>query len=253
MYRKIHIPPPPRMDWAYFLDVDGTLIELAMTPDAIEVDHALPVLLETLHRQTGGALALISGRAVADLDRHIGILQVPRAGQHGLERRDAAGRLWRHETPESVKRALLEALAPLLARHGGLLLEDKGSTLAIHYRRAPMLGAYVHRFLGRLVSDIGQGLQLQAGKRVVEVKPAGVDKGMAVAEYLTEAPFLGRLPVFIGDDITDETAFALVNERGGISVKVGPGRSCARYRLPGVAAVRAWLAYQPMSPHHEHP
>lgn len=242
MMRNTRRPPPPRADWAYFLDVDGTLIELAISPDAIEVDRNLPALLDTVYRQTGGALALVSGRSVADLDRRIGLHQVPRAGQHGLERRDALGSLRRHATPEPAKKAILKALEPVLARHSGLLLEDKGLTLAVHYRQAPRLGAYVHRFLGRLVDDMGRGLHLQVGKRVVEVKPIGVDKGTAVAEYLAEAPFVGRIPVFVGDDANDEHAFALVNERGGVSIKVGTGRSCAHYRLPDVASVRAWLA-----------
>jgi trehalose 6-phosphate phosphatase len=236
------MPPPAQPDWAYFLDVDGTLLDLAMTPDAIEVDGALPTLLETLHRQTGGAVALVSGRALDDLDRRIGAPQVPRAGLHGLERRDAAGCLWRHAAPPAAMQAVRDALAPVLARHPGLLLEDKGLTLALHYRRAPALASYVHRLLGRLAAELGDGLQLQRGKRVVEIKPTGGDKGTAVLEYLAELPFLGRRPVFVGDDANDEDAFAAVNGRGGTSVKVGAGRSCARYRLPDVAAVRVWLA-----------
>ncbi|QDX79993.1 trehalose-phosphatase [Denitratisoma sp. DHT3] len=241
-YRNTRSPPSPQAGWAYFLDVDGTLIDLAISPDAIEVDRHLLALLDTVYRKTGGALALVSGRSVADLDRHIGLSQVPRAGQQGLERRDAKGKLRRHVTSEPAKQAMLKALEPVLARHSGLLLEDKGMTLAVHYRQVPRLGAYVHRFLGRLVEDMGRGFHLQVGKRVVEVKPVGVDKGTAVAAYLAEAPFAGRTPVFVGDDANDEHAFALVNERGGVSIKVGAGRSCAHYRLPDVASVRAWLA-----------
>ena len=254
-YRKPPRPPPPQADWAYFLDVDGTLLELALTPDAVAVDAALPKLLETLHRRAGGALALVSGRALADLDRRVGATQVPRAGQHGLERRDAAGRVWLHAAPPAGKRGLLAALAPVLARHGDLVLEDKGLTLALHYRRAPMLGAYVHRLLSRLAAEAGTGLQLQTGKRVVELKPAGIDKGTAVVEYLAEPPFQGRRPVFVGDDATDEHAFAVVNARGGISVKVGSGATCARYRLSDVPAVRTWLAgvFTQEVHSHEHP
>ena len=236
------LPPPAQMDWAYFLDVDGTLIDLAVTPDAVTIDRALPTLLENLHRQAGGAVALVSGRALDDLDRRIGAPQVPRAGQHGLERRDAVGRLWLHATPPTAKQVVRDALAPLLARHTRLLFEDKGLTLALHYRQAPALASYVHRLMGRLVAEAGAGLELQKGKCVVELKPSGVDKGTAVAEYLLEPPFHGRRPVFVGDDANDEHAFAAVNARGGISVKVGTGRSCARFRLPNVAAVRVWLA-----------
>lgn len=239
---QIRMPPPPQPDWAYFLDVDGTLIDLALTPDAVAVDHALPTLLATLRRRTDGAVALVSGRALADLDRRLGTETLPGAGLHGLERRDASGFLRTHASPPAAKNAMLSALAPVLARHGGLLLEDKGLTVALHYRKAPALASYVHRLMGRLAAAAGEGLQIQKGKRVVEIKPSGFDKGSAVAEFLAEPPFCGRRPVFVGDDANDEHAFAAVNARGGISVKVGAGRSCARYRLPNVAAVRTWLA-----------
>jgi trehalose 6-phosphate phosphatase len=135
-----------------------------------------------------------------------------------------------------------QALAPVLARHPGLLLEDKGLTLALHYRRAPQLAAYAHRLMARLAAGAGAGLEVQRGKRVAEIKPAGVDKGTAIEEYLREAPFRGRRPVFIGDDLNDEHGFAEVNRLDGISIKVGGGRSIARYRLRDVAAVMRWLA-----------
>ncbi|MDP2367449.1 trehalose-phosphatase [Rhodoferax sp.] len=236
------IPPPPSTDWAYFLDVDGTLINIAETPQAVCVDSALLDLIGQLHRASGGAVALVSGRMISDLQNRLGPLNLPLAGQHGLERRDATGRLWIHAAPPSAKCAVKEALAPLLARHPGLMLEDKGLTLALHYRLASNMAATVHRIMGRLVDQIGQGLELQRGKMVVEIKPAGIDKGTAVAEYLTEPPFRDRRAVFIGDDLNDEHGFAEVNRLGGISIKVGRGTSCARYRLQDVAAVRRWLA-----------
>lgn len=129
----------------------------------------------------------------------------------------------------------------MLARHPGLLLEDKGLALAVHYRQVPTLAGYLHRLLQRLAALAGEPLQLQKGKRVVEVKPLGFDKGTAIEEYLAEPPFQGRRPVFIGDDVTDEHGFAVVNRLRGLSVKVGAGPTQARYRLPDVAAVRAWL------------
>ncbi len=234
-------PPVPSVGWAYFLDVDGTLIDIADTPDAVQVDMALLDLIERLHRASGGAVALVSGRSISDLERHLGMLRLPLAGQHGLERRDAAGRLWIHAAPPDAKCAIKEALLPVLARHPGLLLEDKGLTLALHYRRAPRLAAYAHRVMGHLASLAGKELDVQRGKRVVEIKPAGIDKGTAVGEYLREPPFQMRRPVFIGDDLNDEHGFAEVNKMGGISIKVGKGASCARFRLPDVAAVRRWL------------
>jgi trehalose 6-phosphate phosphatase len=122
-----------------------------------------------------------------------------------------------------------------------LLLEDKGLTLALHYRKAPQLASYVHQLMARLACQFGQGMELQLGKCVVEVKPSGIDKGTAVTEYLAESPFSGRRPVFIGDDLNDEHGFSAVNRLDGISIKVGRGDSCAKFRLLDVAAVRNWL------------
>lgn len=234
-------PPAPSIDWAYFLDVDGTLIDIAERPDAITVDAGLLELIARLHRASGGAVALVSGRALGDLDQRLGALRVPLAGQHGLERRDAAGRLWIHAAPPAAKCSLVEALTPVLERNPGLLLEDKGLTLALHYRAAPHLADYAQRLMEDLARGAGADLEVQHGKCVAEVKPAGIDKGTAVTEYLAESPFLGRRPVFIGDDLNDEHAFAEVNKVNGISIKVGEGSSAARYGLRDVAAVRRWL------------
>ncbi|MBI5107846.1 MAG: trehalose-phosphatase [Rhodocyclales bacterium] len=235
------LPPAPCVECAFFLDVDGTLLEIADTPSAVRVDMELLELIGRLFRISGGALALVSGRSISDLEELLGAQRLPLAGQHGLERRDAAGRLWIHAAPPGAKCMIKEALAPVLTRHPGLLLEDKGLTLALHYRQAPHLAAYAHRLMATLMQEAGGELELQKGKRVIEIKPAGIDKGTAVAEYLTESPFRGRHPVFIGDDLNDEHGFAEVNRMDGISIKVGPGASCARYRLPHVVAVRHWL------------
>ncbi|MDZ4254636.1 MAG: trehalose-phosphatase [Sulfuritalea sp.] len=234
-------PPLANVDWAFFLDVDGTLLEIADQPSGVHVDLELLDMIGRLYRISGGALALVSGRSISDLEDLLGAQRLPLAGQHGLERRDAAGRLWIHAAPPGAKCAIKEALAPVLARHPGLLLEDKGLTLALHYRQAPHLAAYAHRLMSRLMQEAGGDLELQKGKRVIEIKPAGIDKGTAVAEYLTESPFCGRHPVFIGDDLNDEHGFAEVNRLGGTSIKVGRGPSCAHFRLSGVAAVRNWL------------
>lgn len=242
MATRSAFPPAPSVDWAYFLDVDGTLIDLADTPDAVHVDAALLELIARLHRASGGAVALVSGRALADLQQHLGKLRLPLAGQHGLERRDAAGRRWVQAAPPAAKSAIKAALAPVLARHPGLLLEDKGLTLALHYRRSPHLAAYALRLMAGLAAAAGAGLELQRGKCVAEIKPAGIDKGTALTDYLAQPPFKGRRPVFIGDDRNDEHGFAAVNKLKGISIKVGKGASCARFRLRDVAAVRRWLA-----------
>ena len=236
---RADLPPAPQLDWAFFLDVDGTLIEIADTPEAVHVDAALLALIARLHRASGGAVALVSGRALSFMQRRLGRLRLPLAGQHGLERRDAKGRMHVRRAPPGAKRAIKRALTPILARHPGLLLEDKGLTLALHYRLAPQLAAYAHRLMGQLAT--GAGLELQRGKRVAEIKPRGIDKGAAITAFLAEPPFKGRRPVFIGDDLNDEHGFAAVNRLHGISIKVGSGRSCARFRLRDVAAVRTWL------------
>lgn len=234
-------PPAPDDAWAYFFDLDGTLVDLEPAPEDVRVDGDLRALLDGLHRTAGGAVALISGRSLADLDRLFAPARWPAAGQHGTERRDAAGRVTRHDlAPERLAEAR-ERLRAAAERHPGLRLEDKGLTLALHYRGAPRLASHAHRLAAAALADLGPDFRAQTGKRIVELKPAGHDKGQAVLAFMREPPFAGRVSVFVGDDVTDEWGFAAVNELGGHTVKVGPGRTAARWRLRDVAAVRAWL------------
>lgn len=233
-------PPPADVGWAFFLDVDGTLIDIAASPGAVIVDDALLGLVARLHHASGGALALISGRCLKDLDKHLGSVRIPLAGQHGLERRNAAGRQYTHAVSANARRDLHHRLDVLVAQHPGLLLEDKGLSLALHYRQAPHLASWLHKLLRSWIQT-HDGLELQKGKRVLEIKPIGFDKGSAIAEFMVEPPFHGRMPVFIGDDATDEHGFERLNQMTGLSVKVGAGSTAAKYRLPNVAAVRAWL------------
>lgn len=241
--RPRRTPPPLHDGCALFLDIDGTLVEIAPTPQAVRIVPALPALLLRLRRRLGGAVALVTGRAISDVDRLLPGMTLPVAGQHGCERRDAAGMLHLHAA-DAVTLARLRALyAAFALRHPGLVLEDKGATLAIHYRQVPHLAAAVHRAVGAGVATTPpHAWRLQPGKRLVEVRPDGRDKGTAIADFLAEPPFAGRCPVFAGDDRGDEHGFALVERRGGWSVKVGRGRSIARYRLPDVDAVLGWLA-----------
>jgi trehalose 6-phosphate phosphatase len=234
--------PAAQPGWAYFLDLDGTLLDIAPDPNLVHIDRELVQLLERLHHVNGGAVALVSGRALSDLDRRLSPLTLPRAGQHGLERRDARGIVRFHSGSPDAKERIREALLPLLGRHPALGLEDKGLTLAVHYRQAPHLEDVVIETMNSLVAESRGVLVLQKGKCVAEAKPAHIDKGTAIDDYLAEKPFIGRRPVFIGDDLNDEGGFAAINRVDGISIKVGMEDSCARYRLPGVAAVRAWLA-----------
>ena len=237
--------PTPQPEWAYFFDIDGTLVELEDSPAGTGPDADLQRLIAELCRAAGGAIALISGRSIADIDRLVRDHRLPVAGQHGIERRDAAGRISRHAVPAQGLDWARSQLAAAVARHHGLVLEDKGLSLALHYRRAPRLGGYAHRLIRSLAARIGSQYCVQTGKRIVEMKPAGKDKGVAVLEFMQEEPFRGRTPVFIGDDTTDEYGFATVNRLHGHSVKVGPGRTVARWRLRDVGAVRAWLARRP--------
>jgi len=238
-------PPPPLPGWAYFFDIDGTLADIADAPAGARVDPEFRRVLAALAQRAGGAVALITGRTIADTDRLFPGLRLPVAGQHGAERRDAAGRVRRHAGAARTAAALDEARRQLglaAARHPGLLLEDKGLSLALHYRRAPRLAGYAHRLVRAAARRLGGRYTVRPGKRVVELAPDGRDKGAAVLEFLAEPPFRGRTPVFVGDDASDEYGFTVVNRLHGHSVKVGPGRSAARWRLADVAAVRAWLA-----------
>jgi trehalose 6-phosphate phosphatase len=237
-------PPPLERDHALFLDIDGTLLDLAPTPDRVRVDARIAALLPALARRLGGAVALITGRTLEDAGRLFPELSLPVAGQHGLERRAADGSIHLHDAPSSGLRSLYPQLARFAARHEGLWLEDKGTTLALHYRLAPLLASHVHQTLKTQLAaaGVGRGLRLQPGKGVLEIKPDGRDKGTAILEYMAEPPFAGRFPVFVGDDQTDEYGFAAVLRVGGWAVKVGPGRTRAQFRLPNVGAVRSWLA-----------
>lgn len=228
---------------ALFLDVDGTLLELATAPQAVSVPEELRERLRTLCHASGGAVALVSGRAITDLDALFAPLTLPSAGLHGFEHRGASGTYCRRALPsaaalESARRAMLE----ISRRHAGLQMEDKRFALALHYRGAPHLEDMVVDAMRDLAAQVADDLELQRGKMVVELRPAGATKAEAVAALLAEAPFAGRLPIVVGDDLTDEPAFELVNRRGGLSVLVGaPRPSAARARLADVTAVRSWL------------
>jgi trehalose 6-phosphate phosphatase len=234
--------PPYAQDWAFFLDIDGTLLEHAERPDAVRVGPALRRLLAGLEDATGGAVALISGRPVHDIGRLFAPLRLPAAGQHGAERLSASGTLHRHRAPLARLARAAAQLVGLTAQNPGLVFENKGMTLALHYRLAPRLRSIAQRGMRQAAARLGDEFELQAGKFVIEIRPGGKDKGSAIAEFMVEAPFAGRVPVFIGDDLTDEHGFALVNRLSGHSVKVGRGRTRARWRLADAAAVRRWLA-----------
>jgi trehalose 6-phosphate phosphatase len=237
--------PPPSADFAWFFDVDGTVAEIAETPDAVIVHSDTARVLARLHARSHGALALVSGRPIADIDRLLPGTRYPAAGQHGFERRSADGNVTLFGARSPALADAQAAVTAFVERHPGLRLELKGHSLAVHYRQAPRLAAHVHRTMRTLRDSLGESFKLQAGKRVLELLPVGTDKGTAVEAFLREPPFAGRVPVFVGDDLTDEHAFAIVNARGGYSVKVGRGPTAARFRLPDVEAVRSWIDRDP--------
>lgn len=234
--------------WALFLDFDGTLVDLAPRPDAVVVAPALPGLLAALAARCGGAVALLSGRSIAALDRYLAPLVLPAAGQHGLERRTADGTLTAAALDRPGYIAMAEALSRLVEHHPGLVLERKSLTLCCHYRQRPDLQPMVRATVERLAAD-HPAFAVQPAKMAYEIKPKGADKGTALAAFLAEAPFRGRRALYAGDDLTDEAAFAAVNRLGGLSIKLGGGPTLARRRLAGPAALHDWLREAARSGH----
>jgi trehalose 6-phosphate phosphatase len=235
-------PPPADIGWAWFFDIDGTLIEIAATPSSVVVHDDLPHIISRLHELSGGAVSLITGRAVSDVESFLPLPGIAVAGQHGLEMRSAEGEVSVDKPPRADFATIESELAGIAKRHHGLIVEHKGGSVALHYRRAPQLAGYAHRVMRDIQSRHAPDLVIQKGKRVVELRARGTDKGVAINTLMQLPPFHGRVPAFVGDDVTDEAGFALVNEMGGHSIKVGSGRTRARWRLSDVDDVREWLS-----------
>ncbi len=230
--------------WCLFLDVDGTLLEYAQAPDSVTVPAGLVAELDRLFAALNGAVALVSGRRVSQLDRLFAPLRLPAAGVHGLERRSAGGIV--QNAPVDAARLGLarEALQALVAMHPGLLLEDKGGALALHTRGAAQLEPLVRSNAYRIAGELGAPYHVLEGYMVFEIKPLVPDKGTAIESFLAEPPFAGRMPVFLGDDITDRAGFEAVSRCGGIPIAVG-ARVSAPWKLADVRAVRQWLGALP--------
>ncbi len=227
---------------AFFLDVDGTLLGFRERPEDVVADAGLLDILTHLRETAGGALALVSGRLISDLDRIVAPLVLPAGGVHGAEMRFADGR--REAAAGTAIAKVAEAAATFVVAHPGLRLEDKGGVaLALHYRQATERREDVRAFLEAAVQD--EALTIQHGKMVAEVKPAGRHKGKAIEALLATPPFAGRVPLFMGDDLTDEYGFETVNRLGGVSVKVGDAdeATSAIHRLTDTSAVRDFLGH----------
>jgi len=227
---------------AFFLDVDGTLLGFKERPEDVIADEALLDLLRRLSVAADGAVGLVSGRMISDLDRIVAPLVLPAGGVHGAELRFADGR--REAVAGSAVAAVRDAAAAFVNARPGLRLEDKGgAAIALHYRQAPERADEVRDFLQEAVRD--DALMIQHGKMVAEVKPVGTHKGKAIEALLDTSPFAGRTPLFMGDDLTDEHGFATVNGLpGGLSIKVGGTEepTVARHRLADTSMVRDFLA-----------
>ena len=231
-------PPLPARDWALFLDVDGTLLDLAPTPDDVRVPAELLGDLGLLHDALGGALVLVSGRLVESLDMLFAPLRLPAIGLHGLQRRD--GDIEERNLPQGFS-SVLEAARRLAAKFPGAQVEDKGITIALHWRNAPAAAEPLHEFATSALTEL-PGFRLQPGHDVIELRPGGHDKGDAIAALLATRSFAERTPAFAGDDLTDESGFDIVNAHRGITVLVGArAPSAAVFGLRDPPAVRSWL------------
>jgi trehalose 6-phosphate phosphatase len=237
-------PPPLSPRSALFLDFDGCLVEIAERPDAVIVPPALPDLLRRLHDQLEGAVALITGRNIEDLRRHLPDFSGAIAGSHGAELAMPGAAITALHQQTFDLAALHDAAQSIAAPHPLLLIEPKPHGVGIHYRAQPGLQSYVETALEGLLAHF-PGLVLQKSKMAAELRPKDVSKGGALARLMEIAPFAGRLPVYAGDDLTDEPAIAEAQRMNGFGVKIGEGDSVARFRLADPAAVASWLGATP--------
>ena len=231
--------PTVTPDTALFLDFDGTLADIAPSPDAVRVASGLVPLLAALQQQLDGALAIVTGRPIDDVDQFLAPLQLPTAGEHGAQYRLPDGT--RPSLGQPPLADAIEVMESLAAQHAGLLVEHKPHSVALHYRHAPELQQLCRAAMEQVVAA-RPGVELLAGKFVFEVKPAGIHKGQAITVFMSAPPFQGRTPIFAGDDVTDEPGFDTVQQFGGRGIKVGEGPTAARHRCLSPAALRGWLA-----------
>jgi trehalose 6-phosphate phosphatase len=227
---------------ALFLDVDGTLLEIAATPDLVRVPSSLRNTLQLTFERAQGAFALLSGRSLEDLDKLFFPSVFPASGMHGLEVRLRGGRIVRPEIDPSMLDRARAWLRMLQKGNRGLLLEDKGIALAMHCRLAPKLASEIEMVMSEMSAELGEAFIMRPGKCVFELMPRGFDERTAIQLFMKEPEFAGRTPVFVGDDPTDEVGFQAVNEMGGHSIRVGKlEETAAQYCFSSVSTVVAWL------------
>ncbi len=224
--------------WALFLDIDGTLLDLAPTPDGVVIPEGLPQVLDSLARALGGAFALVSGRSLDSIDS---LFPGPwdAVGCHGAEWRLGGQRF---TPPPPWPDGLVAGIEAARRRLPGVMMERKSQSLALHFRAAPEQKAAVRTLAAAAVATDAHGLDLLEGKSVMEIIPAGNSKGLAIERFMRLPPYAGRRPVFAGDDVTDESGFITVNAMGGLSIHVGDSPTTqALFRFPDPRAMRHWL------------
>lgn len=238
-----HVKPPALTDinrYAVFLDLDGTLADIADHPDRVTIEPKIVAALARLSTRLHGALAIISGRPLDTIDDLLGPHKFAAAGEHGAMRRNGNGHHRANTVSPQQLNALESEVRDELGKYEGILIERKSSSIAIHYRGCPDLKDACEAIATRLLHK-NEGLRRMPGKMVIELLASDFDKGRAIKEFLAEPPFLTRIPIFAGDDVTDEAGFAVTNDHGGLSIKVGSGPSIAKYRINSPTELGTWL------------
>jgi trehalose 6-phosphate phosphatase len=234
---------PHQSEIAILLDIDGTLLDLAPTPREVWVPPGLAKTLNRLLTRTSGALALVSGRSLNDIDLIFAPEQLPAIGGHGAEMRISADSesVATHAPP--MDKELKRRLAAIAKLSPGILLEDKGYSLALHYRLAPHAEKAIYEAVSLIRADLPNApIEVLPGKSVCEIKHSGFNKASGVLELMTHEPFRGRRPIFIGDDVTDESVFAIMPDLGGLAFSVGRRAQGVAGHFDEPGDVRQWLA-----------
>lgn len=235
-------PRPALNALAIFLDLDGTLAPIASTPDRASIPQTTLRLLGSLWRASKGSVAIVSGRDAPDIDRLLAPLHLPYAALHGARIKTPDGRTETLDVPSNDLAGICAVVENGMRRLPGTIIERKALSIALHYRNAPEFESEVNQIAANALAGHDAAFEIQRGKMVVEIKPRGASKAAAIRRLMSVAPFLGRIPLFAGDDLTDESAFQAVNAMNGISIKVGPGETQASWRLDDPLALSAWLS-----------
>jgi trehalose 6-phosphate phosphatase len=226
---------------ALFLDVDGTLLDIAPVPEAVKVPEGLGPALSALHRRLNGALAIVSGRPIRQIDQLFKPLVLPASGEHGFEIRRIPHQKVEQFQPPTTLNLLRPGVTALARKILGVTPEYKTGTIALHYRQVPQQAVPLRAAIEEMIAAYAEDFEIQPGKMVFEIKPRNVDKGRAIAQMMMAPPFESRIPVFVGDDDTDQHGFEAVRKLGGRAIHVGAGHPAADTALPTPAHVRAWL------------